>query len=66
MVSLSSTCVQSGIDPQMDPRIAQALALLPLSYQTVPVHDGSRANRGAVGKSAKAKQEQWERTVRKC
>jgi len=60
IVGMSSTCVQSGIDPQTP----QSLALLPLGHRTVPEQEGLRGKRGAVAESANANQEECERTVR--
>ena len=60
IVDLSSTCVQSGIDPQTP----QSLSLLPLGHHTVPEQAGSTGKRGAVAESANANQEECERTER--
>ena len=62
IVDLSSAFVQSGTNPQT----ARALAVLPLGHHTVPAQEGSRGKTGAVGDSAKSKQEQCERAVRYC
>ena len=60
LVDLSSAFVKSGTDPQMAPE----LALLPIGCHTILAEEASRGKRWAVVKSAKAKQEQCERTVR--